>query len=62
MEEQYFMSPLKMSAAVEETVMPGKHITVDGYLYEQLDRKPKGRRRLRKLISLHENLKLIIYS
>lgn len=62
MEEQYFISPIKMTETIAETIIPGNHIVVGGYQYERVGSKPRGRRIMRKLLNLTEDLKLVIYS
>ena len=41
--EKYFLPRLKINAKTSELVIPGEHINMDGYTYEQLSRRPKGR-------------------
>tara|TARA_E500000318_G_C3560804_1_gene213309 strand:+ start:2448 stop:2639 length:192 start_codon:yes stop_codon:yes gene_type:complete len=62
MNELYFIKSSKINAKLAETVSPGNFISYDGYVYENLIRKPRGRSIERKLTSLKDNItKLIIY-
>ena len=60
---KFFVSPLKISAAIEPLVLEkGEKIVVDGYTYVELMRKPRGRNILRKLKSMDGEDQFIIYS
>jgi hypothetical protein len=60
--EKYFLSRLKINAKTSELVIPGEHINIDGYTYEQLSRKPKGRTIFRKLINKTNTERFTIYA
>ncbi len=60
--EKYFLSRLKINAKTSELVIPGEHINIDGYTYEQLSRKPKGRTIFRKLINNTNTERFTIYA
>ena len=61
-EELYYIPSVKINAKVADLVMPGNHIKVDGYQYERLVRKPRGRSIKRTLRSMDENTYLKLYS
>lgn len=60
MEERFYMLRSKMNAAIAETILEGNHIKVEGYVYEEVSRKPKRRQLLRTL--QNHNLRFLIYS
>ena len=60
--EKYFLSRLKINAKTSELVIPGEHINMDGYTYEQLSRQPKGRTIFRKLINEKTNERFTVYA
>lgn len=62
MNESFFMLGSRINAVISETVIPGCHIKVDGRQYEQLSRRPRGRRVLRKLQNLSTNDRFTIYN
>ena len=45
-----------------EIINPGHHIEIDGYVYENLIRKPKGRSIQRRLRSMDELTSITIYT
>lgn len=62
MTKLYFMLGSKINAMIAETVIPGSHIYLDGYIYEQLSRAPRGKRILRKLINEEKQERILIYN
>jgi len=60
--EKYFISRLKINAKTSELVIPGEHITLNNYTYEQLSRKPKGRSIFRKLLNEQNQERFVIYA
>ena len=62
MEENYFIRATKINARVADLVIEGKHITIDGYKFERLERKPRGRVIERKLQNVEKQLRFLIYS
>lgn len=62
MEENYFIRATKINARVADLVIEGKHITIDGYKFERLERKPRGRVIERKLQNIEKQLRFLIYS
>ena len=60
--ELYYIPSVKINAKVADLVIPGNHIRVDGYQYERLMRKPRGRSIKRNLRSMDENTYIKIYS
>ena len=62
MNELYYFPKVRVNAKISEIINPGHHVEVDGYTYENLVRKPKGRSILRRLRSMDENTSITIYS
>lgn len=62
MSELYYFPKMRVNAKIAEIINPGKHIEIDGYVYENLVRKPKGRSIKRRLRSLDELTSITIYS
>lgn len=62
MEENYFIRATKINARVADLVIEGKYITIDGYKFERLERKPRGRVIERKLQNVEKQLRFLIYS
>jgi len=60
--ETYYLSALKINSKTSELVIPGNHITIENYKYEQLSRKPKGRSILKKLLNESTKQRFIIYA
>ena len=61
MNEQFYFPAARINAKVAELVDEGNHLNIEGYRYEKLFRKPKGRSIDRKLINKNEDLRIIIY-
>jgi hypothetical protein len=51
-----------MTAVISDTVIPGNHIKINGYTFEQVSRAPRGRRITRKLINEEKQERIVIYS
>lgn len=62
MNELYYFPKMRVNAKIAEIINPGNHIEIDGYVYENLVRKPKGRSIKRRLKSLDELTSITIYS
>lgn len=62
MKKLMFVPAVKMNAAISETAIPGSHIRIDGYTFEQVSRAPKGRRIARKLQNGNNQERIVIYS
>ncbi len=62
MNELYFIKASKINARVSDLIIDGSHINVEGYRYERLIRKPKGRSIERKLQNIENQERLIIYA
>jgi len=59
--EQYYVSSLKINAKIADTVLEGMHLEIGGITFQRLSRKPRGRSIQRKLLSLDNNTRLVIY-
>tara|TARA_X000001316_G_scaffold7134_1_gene1788 strand:+ start:226 stop:414 length:189 start_codon:yes stop_codon:yes gene_type:complete len=62
MNELYYFPKVKVNAKIAEIINPGYHIEIDGYRYENIIRKPRGRSILRRLRSMDEQTSITIYS
>ena len=62
MEKRYFISPLRMTARISDTVIDGEFININGYKYQRVSKAPVGRRKLRTLVKEDESLKFVIYN
>jgi len=60
--ENYYIRSSKINARVAELVIEGNHIEVDGYKFEKLSKKPRGRSIERKLKNIDSGERIIIYS
>lgn len=59
--QEYFMPSVKVNAKTVDLVVEGNHIEIDGYRYEKLRSKPRGRMIERQLLSMDQSTQLIIY-
>jgi hypothetical protein len=62
MNELYFIKPHKVNHKTVDNLMEGGHITLEDRRYEQLSSKPRGRSIFKKLLSMDEKTRLVIYS
>jgi len=62
MNELYYFPKARANAKITEIINPGYHIEIDGYVYENLIRKPKGRSIQRRLRSMDELTSITIYT
>jgi hypothetical protein len=60
--ETYYLSALKINSKTSDLVIPGNHITIENYKFEQLSRKPKGRSISRRLLNTDTGERFIIYA
>lgn len=60
--ESYYVRANKINARIAELVIDGNHIEIDGYKFEKLFRKPRGRSIERKLKNMDTQERIIIYS
>lgn len=61
MVKSFYISAMRSNAMIDE-LMTGTSIKLEGRTYHQLTRAPRGKRIFKKLISLDESEKLVIYS
>mgnify|MGYP003654762309 FL=1 len=59
--EQYYVSSLKINAKISDTVLEGMHLEIGGITFQRLSRKPRGRSIQRKLLSMDNSTRLVIY-
>ena len=60
--ELYYIPSVKINAKVADLVIPGNHIRIDGYQFERVIRKPRGRSIKRTLRSMDEKTCIKLYS
>ena len=61
MNELYYFPTVKVNAKIADIIIEGNYIEMEGYRYELLSRKPRGRSIARRLISESTNTRMIIY-
>lgn len=59
---KYYVFGPKINFKIAETVIDGYHIEVDGYTFEQVSKPPRGRSIYRRLMSMDEQTKLVLYN
>jgi hypothetical protein len=62
MNESYFIRGTKVNARVADLIVEGQYIQIDGYRFEKLSKKPRGRVIERKLQNTNTQERFIIYS
>jgi len=62
MEKLYFLPTYKLNHSTIDTVIPGSHIRVGDYYYEQLSRRPRNRRVKQSLLSMDEKTQILIFN
>ena len=62
MNESYFIRGTKVNARVAELIIEGQYIQIDGYRFEKLSKKPRGRVIERRLQNTNTQERFIIYS
>lgn len=60
--QMFFVKATRINARIQELVIPGHHIIMEGYQYEQLSKRPVGRAKKRTLLNTESNTKLVIYA
>ena len=60
--ETFYIKSTKINARVSDLVIDGSHIVLEGYRYERLSRRPRGRAIERKLLNESSKERLIIYA
>ena len=60
--ELYYFPSIKVNAKIADILDEGHHIEIDGYRYERLQKKPRGRSISRTLLNEANNERIVIYS
>lgn len=60
--ENYYIRATKINARVADIVADGAHIEIDGYRFEKLIKKPRGRLIERRLQNVDTQERILIYS
>ncbi len=60
--ESFYIKAAKINARVADLVIDGSHINLEGYRYERLSRRPRGRTIERRLVNENTNERIIIYA
>lgn len=61
MQELYYVKSSKVNAKVSDIVVEGNHIEIGRVTYQMLSRKPRGRALRRKLTSLDNATRILLY-
>ena len=61
MNQLFFIKSHKVNHKTIDSVMEGCHIELNGYRYEQLNKRPFGRSIERRLRSMDEQTQLVVY-
>ena len=61
MNELYYFPSVKINAKVAEIIEDGHHIELNGYKYERLSRKPRGRSIAHRLRNEDTQTRIIVY-
>lgn len=61
MEKSYYVHTPKINARIADTVIPGCHIVIDNLTYQKVSRRPAGKVAFRKMVSIDEREKLILF-
>lgn len=62
MENLFYVPGLRITPRIADTVMIGHHIIVGEQRFERVSKRPTGRRVLRKLVSMNEKERIVLYS
>ena len=59
---KFYVPKVKMNYKLAETVLEGEHIRIEGYTYDRVSRRPKGRSIKQTLLNSTETERWIIYN
>ena len=59
--KSFYISAMRSNAMIDD-LMTGSSIKLEGRTYQQLSRAPRGKRIIKRLRSLDEREKIVIYS
>ena len=59
---EYYLNSSRITSKARESVVDGYHIVVEGVTYELLNKIPRGRSRVRNLLSTDEKTRIVLYS
>ena len=60
MTKYYYFPKARMTSRIADMIIDGFHISLDGYIYELITKRPNGRRTLRNLINMDATEKFVI--
>lgn len=61
MRKLFFIPTGKINARIAETVIPGGHIVIDKFTYQQLTRRPAGKQIRQRLVNEEKQERILIY-
>lgn len=61
MQKLYFIALRRTNAMIADTILPGHHISFNGYTFEQVSRPPRGRTIRQRLINEDKQERILIY-
>ena len=62
MSKLFYIQKSRIPNAFFENIVEGEHISFEGKTYERLDRRPLGRRPIKRLKSLNSDEQITIYA
>jgi len=57
-----YIQASKLTPRINQTVVPGQHINIEGVKFEKLNRKPYGKSIIKSLLSVDEKERIICYA
>ena len=60
--EYYYVPSTRITSRIADLVMQGWQIGIDGYHYDRLSRRPKGRAIMQRLVNEEKQQRIIIYA
>ena len=62
MNKLYYVAADKITQRISEDVLPGNHIRLNGLRFELVSKRPLGKTIYKKLRSMDEQTKMVIYN
>lgn len=60
--KSFYVLATKLTSRISETVIPGYHITYDGYIFEAVSKRPIGKTIYKRFRSMDDKEQLILFS
>lgn len=61
MNQRYFIKKSQLTPKIALTVVEGETISIGGYIYLEVSKKPRGKSVIKTLRRLEEDLQILIY-